>query len=89
MTVLQQHAMVSRMIVLSPEDGTKADLERYSRNSLPKLRKNENLSELMRIPSLFRMIVTLRFEEYETDTLAELYQKLVDKLFSYKALNLR
>ena len=61
-------------------------LKKYRDECLPELRsrKNENLNELMRIPSLFRMIVTQRFREYKTKTQAELYMKLFHGLLAYK-----
>jgi uncharacterized protein YjbI with pentapeptide repeats len=56
------------------------------RKVLPKLRENEKLKELLEIPSLFRMIVTCRFDGDGIDikTEAELFKHLFDKLLSYK-----
>jgi uncharacterized protein YjbI with pentapeptide repeats len=64
---------------------TRKKLSEY-RKILPKLRENEKLKELLEIPSLFRMIVTCRFDGdgIEIKTEAELFKHLFDKLLSYK-----
>ena len=64
---------------------TREKLSEY-RKVLPKLRENEKLKELLEIPSLFRMIVTCRFDGdgIEIKTEAELFKHLFDKLLSYK-----
>ena len=64
---------------------TRKKLSEY-RKVLPKLRENEKLKELLEIPSLFRMVVTCRFDGDGIDikTEAELFKHLFDKLLSYK-----
>ena len=84
LTTNQQDAMIDRMIEL---DKTGEELERYRKSVLPKLRKKENLKALLRIPSLFRMIVTVRFDDSNNaQTLADLYGDLFYKLMKHRGI---
>ena len=105
MTYLQQELMVDRMMELDCGDhgawfsqGTvtagngemaRKALGPYREQDLPKLRTGR-IGDLMRIPTLFRMIVTLRFEDAgnaETETEAGLYGRLFHSLMQYKNID--
>lgn len=70
----------------------KCSLKQYKKYYLPKLRKlqfskneSEEFNEILKIPSLFRMIVTRRFRETEgAENVAGLFTRLVEQLFTYK-----
>ena len=102
MTILQQEMMVDRMVELdrgkhgawfsqvtaAADNGgvARKALESYREQDLPNLRRGR-IQELMSIPTLFRMIVTLRFEndsKAETETEAGLYGRLFHSLMLYK-----
>ena len=62
-----------------------AELRKYQKQVLRKLRKKEQLKNLLRIPSLFRMIVTIRFDDKNNaQTFAGLYGDLFHKLMTWK-----
>nr|MCR5293601.1 pentapeptide repeat-containing protein [Lachnospiraceae bacterium] len=102
LTYLQQEMMIDRMVELdrgkhgawysqgtaAADNGgiTRKTLELYREQNLPNLRQSR-IQELMSIPTLFRMIVTLRFENAsnaETETEAGLYGRLFHSLMLYK-----
>ena len=93
MTDSQQELMIERMAELEEQKGNQQeanDLREYQVNALPKLRDVEetNIGRLLAIPTLFRMIVSCRFQHIDgIESEAELYSELFYDMLGYKDQN--